>query len=263
MTPRKGLLTSSTNSDGAARRSKVHVTREDVQRRITTFWDTVAPGYNSPENVATPGSADYDAWLVALARLLPSGPARVLDVGTGTGFAAGLAARLGHRVTAIDLSLAMLEIARAGDARHTVRFVLGDAVTPDFAPASFDAIISRSVLWTLREPDRALGSWYELLAPGGRVIAIYGLSPPDESAATSSGSEPSLFERHYNADTRSALPAMRLSTHEPLQRAAASAGFQRVRIEPLQSLEGWETSPGSSLPYALLAERPPERQDVA
>jgi SAM-dependent methyltransferase len=86
---------------------------EDVQARITTFWNVVAPGYDSPENVAVAGGVDYDRWSQAIAALLPISPARVLDVGTGTGFVAGILAELDHRVTAIDLAEDMLEIARA------------------------------------------------------------------------------------------------------------------------------------------------------
>ena len=44
------------------------------------------------------------AWTAALARLLPAAPAAVLDCGAGTGFLSLMAARLGHRVTALDLS---------------------------------------------------------------------------------------------------------------------------------------------------------------
>jgi hypothetical protein len=56
--------------------------------------------------------------------------------------------------------------------------------------------------------------------------------------------------------TRSALPAMQLRSHEPLVQAAAAAGFQPITITALETLRGWETSPGSDLPYALAAHRP-------
>ncbi len=189
------------------------------------------------------------------ARVLPSAPARILDVGTGTGFVAGIAARLGHQVTGIDLSEGMLDAARAGDGVEKITFLVGDAVAPELPPASFDAIISRSVLWTLREPSRALENWYGLLPPNGRVIAIYGLAPSSEPKPVDASPEPSLFERHYTQQTRSALPALQLSSHELLLQAAANAGFEPVTTTPLDALRGWETSPGSDLPYALVAHR--------
>lgn len=230
----------------------------DIQRSITAFWDTVAPGYDSPQNVAAAGSADYDRWRQALAQVLPSAPTRVLDVGTGTGFLAGIAAELGHCVTGIDLSAGMLDAARAADSAAGVTFLVGDAVAPAFVPASFDAVISRSVLWTLREPNRAMANWYQLLAPEGKVIAFYGLSPAEDSEPANAGDEPSLFERHYTAEARSELPAMHLSSHDPLLQAATDAGFERVSTMAIHSLQGWETSPGSDLPYALVAYRPAE-----
>lgn len=74
----------------------------DVQERITTFWSTVAPFYNAdPCNVPSLDSAEYQAWIRAIERLLPTPPADVLDIGTGTGFVA-LIASLGYSVTAFD-----------------------------------------------------------------------------------------------------------------------------------------------------------------
>ena len=64
----------------------------------------MAPNYESPDNVAPVGTADYAKWVEALRSVLPTSPTRVLDVGTGTGFVAWIAAELGHQVTAIELS---------------------------------------------------------------------------------------------------------------------------------------------------------------
>lgn len=90
------------------------------------------------------------------------------------------------------------------------------------------------------------------------MIAIYGLSPRHRLKDAGPAAEPSLFERHYTPDTRSALPAIELSSHEPLLGIAATAGFEHAQAVALETLRGWETSPGSDLPYALVAHRPSE-----
>ena len=101
-------------------------------------------------------------------------------MGAGTGFLALLLAELGHRVTGVDLAPGMLALARAKAARlpaGAVRpvFAPGDAVDPPLPAGSVDAVISRHLLWTLTEPQRAFANWRRLLRPGGRVVAIDGL----------------------------------------------------------------------------------------
>lgn len=231
------------------------------QDRITAFWDAIAKHYDSPENVPFPDTAAYTQWVDALRTVLPDPPARVLDVGTGTGFVARIAAELGHEVTAIDLSAAMIEAAAERGSARPVTFTVGDAVDPRFPRGSIDAVVSRSVLWTLREPEKAFRSWYELLRPGGRVVAIYGLahsrqdSPAPDADATSEDRH--FFEQYYTAETQAALPAIHLSDHEVVVRAATAAGFRDVSTTALEMVRGWETSPGSDLPYALVGFRPP------
>lgn len=224
-----------------------------AQRNITDFWQTVAPHYDAPGNVARPGTRGYDDWVAAIRSVLPDAPVRVLDVGTGTGFVARVAAELGHAVTGIDLSAAMLD---ASTASETISFAVGDAVDPPFTAGSFDVVINRSLLWTLREPGRAFTNWHALLAPGGRAISIYGINPeggdppPDQE-----GVEADLFSTHYTPAVQALLPAMHLPGHEPVTRMATAAGFDNIEIVKLESVTGWEASPGAFQPYALIAHR--------
>jgi ubiquinone/menaquinone biosynthesis C-methylase UbiE len=233
----------------------------ESQRRITAFWNAVAPNYETADNVAPVGTADYANWVAALGSLLPATPTRVLDVGTGTGFVARIAAELGHEVTAIDLSEGMLGASPARDCGLAITFAVGDAVDPPFAEQTFDVVVSRSLLWTLRQPELAFQNWYKLLTAGGRMIAIYGFSaaagpePPRDPNAKDSGQEPTFFERHYDADVRELLTAMYLADHQPLVTAADAAGFRDVEVIPLEMVRGWETSPGCYLPYALSGTR--------
>lgn len=230
-----------------------------TQRQITAFWDTVASQYEAPErkNVAPPDSRDYADWVEAIRPLLPAPPSDILDVGTGTGFLAGIAARLGHRVTAIDLSTGMLDASALRESGLAITFRVGDAVNPDFPPNSFDAVINRSLIWTLREPVTAFRNWYRILRPGSRVVAIYGLAPAAPASDADAESGPGLFERYYNQQTQADLPAMRLADHALLLDIAASAGFRDATISTLDGLRGWETSPGSQVPSALACYRGP------
>lgn len=104
---------------------------------------------------------------------------RVLDVGTGTGEAAFLAARRVGRagfVVGIDLSVGMLRSARAKAARRgltNVRFQRMDAAAPRLQENSFDAIIS-----SFGTPDgvydglAVFREWLRILKPGGRLCFV-------------------------------------------------------------------------------------------
>lgn len=183
-----------------------------AQRQITAFWDTVAAQYDAPayKNVASPGSREYDNWSDAVRPLLPARPSDVLDVGTGTGFLAGIAARLGHNVTAIDLSTGMLDAATLRATGPAIAFAAADAVNPPFPARSFDAVISRSLIWTLREPATAFRNWHRLLRPGGRILAIYGLAPaephdaPDADTRLRHAERPRLLPRSGRVARRDA-----------------------------------------------------------
>jgi len=139
----------------------------DTLERIERWWDEDAATYDGVAGHSATTPAERAAWAAALGRHLPPG-GPVLDVGAGTGFLALAAARLGYRVTALDLSGRMLDRLRASAAREGLEVAVhqGPAERPPGGP--FDAVMSRHLLWTLPDPGRALAAW-RAAAPSGRL----------------------------------------------------------------------------------------------
>lgn len=102
----------------------------------------------------------------------PLGPSvRVLDVGCGNGYIAGLFAKQGCQVVGIDLSEQGLEIGRR--THPTVRFekLAADAdVLRNLGEAPFDLVISTEVVEHLYSPKPYAAGCFAALRPGGRVI---------------------------------------------------------------------------------------------
>ena len=137
---------------------------------IASRYDTLRPDQGLTDPVLR------SAWLALLESHLPQQPATVLDVGCGTGSLALLLAAANHTVTGVDFSPAMIDIARqkAANGGADATFMVQDATTPQFRQSSFDAIVSRQVLWALPDREAALRNWAALLRPGGRLILIEG-----------------------------------------------------------------------------------------
>jgi ubiquinone/menaquinone biosynthesis C-methylase UbiE len=107
---------------------------------------------------------------------------RVLDVATGTGIVALLAAtKLGSdRVTGVDLSDGMLQKAaeKAAGAGLRLTFQKADAEALALPDGSFDVVVSLFGLMHFPHPNRAIAEMFRVLRPGGRVVIGVGSSPP-------------------------------------------------------------------------------------
>jgi ubiquinone/menaquinone biosynthesis C-methylase UbiE len=97
---------------------------------------------------------------------VPAESARVLEIGCGSGTFTGAIAERFPRLTAIDVSPALLEVARSRHAQ--VRLLEMDAHRTSFEDNSFDLVLGCSVLHHL-EWSRALKEIHRILVPGGSL----------------------------------------------------------------------------------------------
>ena len=107
----------------------------------------------------------------ALDELGVRAPARVLDVGTGTGQAAGILARRfpGAQIDAVDASAQMIELARAKPELSAIRFAVADGGRMPYPDAAFDLAVSLLVQPFEHELHRVLaaGRLGAVLLPDG------------------------------------------------------------------------------------------------
>ena len=143
-----------------------------IEDRVVRYWTIRSRDFGAVRKNEL-GSVMGRRWQEELEARLPQGtPLNILDVGTGTGFFAILMARLGHRVTGIDLTPAMLEEARNLSAQRNldITFREMDAQNLSYGDESFDVVISRNLTWTLPEPEKAYAQWHRVLKPGGLLL---------------------------------------------------------------------------------------------
>jgi SAM-dependent methyltransferase len=104
---------------------------------------------------------------------------RVLDIACGTGVVAVTAARLGARVTALDLTPELLAVARdnAGTAGVEIDFHEGDCEQLPFGEAAFDVVVSQFGHIFAPRPEVALGEMLRVLEKGGTIA--FSTWPPE------------------------------------------------------------------------------------
>lgn len=137
---------------------------------IKDYWNQRANGFSLAieEELESASGAD---WRKFFQKNICEG-AEVLDDGTGPGFFPALLTPMGYRVTAIDYSEEMVLKARERlSAMNINAHVLQmDAQNLQFADESFDAVVSRNVLWNLDDPAKAYCEIHRVLRPKGKVI---------------------------------------------------------------------------------------------
>jgi ubiquinone/menaquinone biosynthesis C-methylase UbiE len=148
-----------------------------LRDEIRDYWSARAPTFDSQVGHEIFSEAERQAWRELFLRHLGPGEGRkALDLASGTGVISCLLHGLGFDVTGLDWSEAMLGRARAKAAARgaRIRFVMGDAERTLEKPGSYDALVTRHLVWTLVDPGAAFREWHSLLKPGGRLLVVDG-----------------------------------------------------------------------------------------
>lgn len=138
----------------------------DEKQRLRAIYGKDAPRYDRSmacwERVLLGGNRE---WVCARA----TGDVLEIAIGTGLNLPHYPA---GSRLTGIELSAEMLELARtrAADLGLEIDLRQGDAEALDFPDASFDTVVCTYALCTIPEDRRAVREAARVLRPGGQLV---------------------------------------------------------------------------------------------
>ena len=145
-----------------------------THRDPVEMWNDEAATFDDAADHGLRDPAVRSAWRDLLLTVLPPVPARVADLGCGTGTLTLLLAAEGYAVDGVDFSPEMIRLAREKPTVGHVTFTQADADDPPLEPEAYDVVLCRHVLWAMPDPAAALKRWIGLLAPRGRLVLVEG-----------------------------------------------------------------------------------------
>jgi SAM-dependent methyltransferase len=210
------------------------------------------------ERVLVP--AIFDRWARDLIeRARPVGPSdRILDLGCGTGIVSRrLRDRLGGaaRVTGVDASAAMLEMARS--LAPELEWREANAMALPFDDGSFELVLSQQMLQFVPDRAAALREVRRVLRPGGRVVLSTwrprGEQPLYEILGT-------LAEAQFGA---SSDPRFAFGDGDALRALLVDAGFSDVQVQTVTLTEHYASVPARLfiLPMGFTLELPDDERE--
>src|SRR4051794_3463820 len=210
------------------------------------LWETHAGWWQA---AFTDGAdAEYAEQIVPMAAQHLAGASSVLDVGTGEGQLARVAAAAGARVVGVDPSWAQL--VEAGRRAGGPAYVKGEAVALPFPAGAFDAALACLVFEHIEGVDAAIAEVGRVLRPGGRFLFF--LNHPLLQVPGSGWIDDHILDEQYwrigpylveDNSQEEVAPGVRLPfIHRPLHRyvnAMARHGLLIERMEEPAPPEGF------------------------
>lgn len=146
-------------------------------KQVEQMFDNIAHSYDFL-NHALSLNIDKFWRKAALNSLKPYAPQKLLDIATGTGDFALMAAKIlkPREIVGADLSEGMLSVAREKALRceyaRNITFCKEDCMNLSFADNTFDAITVAYGIRNFEDLDRGLKEMLRVLKPGGRLVII-------------------------------------------------------------------------------------------
>jgi demethylmenaquinone methyltransferase/2-methoxy-6-polyprenyl-1,4-benzoquinol methylase len=146
-------------------------------KQVEQMFDNIAPTYDTLNHRL---SWDIDkGWRKkAIRQLKPYQPQAILDIATGTGDFAIMAAQMlkPQRLTGADISEGMMEIGRqkvaAKGLSDVITFDKEDCTHLSYPDASYDAVTAAFGIRNFADLDKGLSEMYRVLRPGGHLSIV-------------------------------------------------------------------------------------------
>jgi len=147
-------------------------TPDGKRRYVRTLFATIADRYDLITKVLSYGQdRRWKERLVDLAR--PASGTIALDLATGTGDIAFLLHDRAVRTIGLDVTLRMIELAKAKRAAAAApRFLVGDMTALPFSPGSVDIVTTGYGLRNVPDLTTAIDEIYRVLRRGGQVLSL-------------------------------------------------------------------------------------------
>ena len=146
------------------------------KEQLTQMFDTISDNYDILNRVISFG-IDIKWRRRVVAILKKKKPQNILDIATGTGdMAISLAKTNARQITALDISLGMLEVGKRKVTENkldtTITMVLGDGEKLPFKDAIFDAVTVAFGVRNFEDLEQGLAEIYRVLKPSGIFVVL-------------------------------------------------------------------------------------------
>lgn len=212
----------------------------DKRRYVRRLFATIAARYDLITRVLSFGLDQRWKKRLVDALGVPVGT-RALDLACGTGDLAALLASRGAVVTGLDITPAMLTLARAKPQGQGIRWVAGDMTALPFPDSSVDLITTGYGLRNVPELSHALTEAHRVLAGDGRLASLDFNRPESRAVRAVYLAYLSVVGSmlgwllHRDPDTYRYIPASirRYPGANGVARLMEDAGFVDVRVLPV------------------------------
>ena len=153
---------------------------ENKKKQVTKMFDNIAKTYDSLNNLLS--LKIHLLWRKSAIKKIKKNPKKILDIGTGTGDFAIVAAKYTNaKIIGIDLSKKMIDVGKKKvlekNLNTRISFKIADAEKLPFKKNSFDVITSGFVVRNFENMQKGLSEIYRVLNQKGIILILEPSNP--------------------------------------------------------------------------------------